>query len=250
MIGINGNAFFKKSQTAVFTIAAVMISLGQWADTKEILISAYESFVTHFTDKVELQKLSEVKVGANLTYLETIFGDAKLIKVKPQNTGLQYRYYHEPKFLLTLAVVQQRIVGYQIISLQEHFTPHIAFSDQHLGVQPISAHQSFHGSFNTDTSNLRYYLESLTLGREGLFLERQLGFVEYGAATEQYQTELQQLNDLLLQDYDDEKMIQISSAVRSKLVPNVYSVGEITLEQSADMLLTRYEYKAYFHQGE
>ena len=107
MIGINGNSFFKRSQSVVFTIAAIMISLGQWADTKDIVTSAYEGFITHFTDEVELDKLSEVRVGANLTYLETVFGDARLIKVKQPQTDLQYRYYHDAKFLLALAVRQQ-----------------------------------------------------------------------------------------------------------------------------------------------
>ncbi len=250
MIGINGNSFFKKSQSVVFTIAAVMISLGQWADTKDIVTSAYEGFITHFTDEVELDKLSEVRVGANLTYLETVFGDARLIKVKQPETDLQYRYYHDAKFLLALAVRQQRVVGYLVVSLQPGFMPPVAFSDTTLGQQPLAAYQPFAGSFSTDTTNLRYYLEPQTLGREGLFFERQLGFVEYGATAEQDKTTLQQLNDLLLQDYDDDALLQLSTALRATLIPNVYALGEITLEQAADMLLTRYEYKAYFQPGE
>lgn len=250
MIDLTRYSLLKKSQSLIFTIAAIMISLGQWADTKDMVISGYEGFITHFTDEVELEKLRQVRVGANLTYLETVFGDARLIKVKQPATDLEYRYYHDPKFLLALAVREQRVIGYQIVSLQPGFMPLVAFSNTLLGQQPLAEYQPFAGSFSTDTTNLRYYLEPQTLGREGLFFERQLGFVEYGAATEQHQTALQQLNELLLQDYDDDTLLQQSTALRSKLIPNVYALGEITLEQAADMLLTRYEYKAYFQQGD
>ena len=250
MIGLSNTSFLKKSQSIVFTIAAVMISLGQWADTKDIITSSYEGFITHFTDRVELEKLSEVRVGANLSYLETIFGDARLIKVKQPDTDLQYRYYHDKKFLLALAVKQQRVIGYQIVSLQQDFIPPIAFSDFTLGKIPLAQQQSFNGSFSTDTANLRYYLEPQTLGREGLFLERHVGYVEYGAGTDNSQSKLTQLNELLLGDYKDETLLKLSSDLRNTLIPNVYSLGEISLEQAADMLLTRYEFKAYFHQGD
>lgn len=225
-----------------------MISLGQWGDTKDIIIDSYEGFITHFTDKVELEKLSHVRVGANLTYLESVFGDARLIKTKNQNSELQYRYYHTEKFLLALAVNQQRVAGYQLVSLKQSFQPPIAFSNHLLGEQPLAEYQPFSGNFNTDTANLRYYLEPVTLGPDGLFLNRQLGFVEYGAADEQYQKILQELNELLLIAYDNNDLLQKTTEFRKSLIPNVYSFGEISLEQAADMLLTRYEYQAYFQQ--
>lgn len=246
MIGITGFSFFKKSQSIIFTVAAVMISLGQWTDTRDIIVSGYESFITHFTDQVELKKLNDVRVGANLTYLEKVFGEARLIKVKDPKTDLQFRYYHGGKFLLTLAVVQHRVIGYQVISLQQGFMPPIAFSDLHLGEKALADYQTFSGSFNTDTSNLRYYLEPTTLGREGLFLERQLGFVEYGATAEIDAEPLTKLNALLMQPYEDEALLQLSHKVRDSLIPNVYSLGEMSLEQASDMLLTRYEFLAYF----
>lgn len=227
-----------------------MISLGQWTDTKDIIVSGYESFITYFTDNVELEKLSEVKVGANLNYLEKIFGEARLIKIKEGNTDLQFRYYHGGKFLLTLAVIQQRVIGYQVISLRQGFMPPIAFSKLHLGEKTLAQHQQFTGSFNTDTSNLRYYLEPVTLGREGLFFERHLGFVEYGSTLENYQQPLDKLNALLLQSYEDSTLLQLSNNLRDVLVPNVFSIGEISLEQASDMLLTRYEFQAYFRSEE
>lgn len=233
----------------IFTIAAIMISLGQWTDTRDIIINGYESFITHFTDQVELRNLDEVRVGANLAYLEKVFGEAKLIKVKDPKTDLQFRYYHGGKFLLTLAVIQQRVIGFQVISLQSGFKPPIAFSELHLAEKFLADYQPFAGSFNTDTSNLRYYLESVTLGREGLFLERHLGYVEYGVTTEPPQQPLEKLNALLLQQYDDATLLQLSNNLRNTLIPNVYSLGEISLEQASDMLLTRYEYLAYFQRG-
>lgn len=226
-----------------------MISLGQWTDTKDIIVSGYESFITYFTDNVELEKLSEVKVGANLSYLEKVFGEARLIKTKENNPNLQFRYYHGGKFLLTLAVVQQRVIGYQVISLRQGFIPPIAFSNLHLGEKTLDQHQQFTGSFNTDTTNLRYYLEPVTLGREGLFFERHLGFVEYGSTLENYQQPLENLNALLLQPYDDSALLVVTNTLRNVLVPNVFSLGEISLEQASDMLLTRYEFRAYFQNG-
>ncbi|EGM76721.1 hypothetical protein Rhein_3188 [Rheinheimera sp. A13L] len=243
-----GHNFFKNIRSAAFTLAAIILTVGQWADFRDVVTSAYEGFVTHFTDQVELKQLSHVRVGANLPYLESIFGPAKLIKVNQTHSKSQYRYYNNDKFLLTLAVENQRVTAYQIVSLLDGFQPVISFSKASLNLTPLHTMQKFDGVFTTDTVNLRYYLEQATLGREGMFFALQLGFVEYGSATQAY-PQLDQINEKMMQGSDDEQLLGTIESLRKMLIPNVYSVGELSLEQAADMLLTRYEFHAYFAQG-
>lgn len=244
-----GHLFFKRMRSVAFTLAALVLAVGQWADFRDVVTSAYEGFITHFTDKVELKQLSHVRVGANLSYLETLFGPAKLIKVKDPDKKSQYRYYANEKFLLALAVENERVSAYQVVSLQDGFQPPIGFSKHILNLEVLQNIQKFDGTFSTDTTNLRYYLEQATLGREGMFFEQQLGFIEYGSGAQIY-AELEQINEQLLQSGDDEKLLPLVEKLRTKLIPNVYSIGELSLEQAADMLLTRYEFHAYFAQGE
>ncbi|WP_127026062.1 ETEC_3214 domain-containing protein [Rheinheimera mangrovi] len=243
-----GHLFFQKIRSVAFTLAALVLAIGQWADFRDVVTSTYEGFITHFTDKVELKQLSHVRVGANLSFLETLFGPAKLIKVKDSEKKSQYRYYDNDKFLLALAVENGRVSAYQIISLQEGFQPSIGFSKNLLNSEALQNIQKFDGTFSTDTVNLRYYLEQATLGREGMFFEQQLGFIEYGSGSQTY-AELEQINEQLLLAGDNEKLLPIVEKLRAKLIPNVYSIGELSLEQAADMLLTRYEFHAYFAHG-
>ncbi|WP_297895213.1 ETEC_3214 domain-containing protein [Shewanella sp.] len=242
------HSFWEKIQKFTFTIAAIVLAIGQWADFRDVAISSYEGFITHFTDNVELKQLSNVRVGGNLSYLESIFGPAKLIKIKEAGNKSQYRYYLNNKFLLTLAVSQERVTAYQVVSLSPTFRPPISFSETTLNLNPIQDIQEFDGSFSSDTANIRYYLEQTTLGREGLFFERQLGFVEYGSGAQHY-SELDQINEQLIHNPDNKQLLVIIEKLRSKLTPNIYSVGELSLEEAADMLLTRYEFHAYFGQG-
>ena len=47
------DSFTDKLKNTAFTIMMLMISLGQWNDTKDVLIMGYEEVVSRFTNQVE-----------------------------------------------------------------------------------------------------------------------------------------------------------------------------------------------------
>jgi len=246
---------WKKLFRFIVTISLPLIAMGQWVDTRDLIIDSYQGFITHFTDEVELNKLDEVRVGGNLDYLEEVFGVAKLIKSSETQNNLQYRYYHHPKFMLGLAIIDQQVVGYSVTSLQPSFHPPVTFSDLALGQQNFAQMQDFGGVFTADSANIHYYMEQKELSREGLFYKRYLAHVEYGsdnvAEDDTKNKPISQTLNRLSDAYalnDTEQLRSAVTYVREQYRPNTFVLGRLTLETAAEMVLTRYEFNAYFGQ--
>lgn len=245
--------FWRRTIRTLIAICIPLIALGQWVDTRDLIVDSYQGFITHFTDKVELQNLAEVRIDGNLDYLEDIFGVASLIKASELNDEFEYRYYHHPKFLLTLAVKQNRIKGYMVTSLKEGFKPGVSFSPFTLGEKPISELQSFNGIFTADAANIHFYLEQHQLSREGLFFNRYLAHVEYGASLAEGETKksisvaepINELTDAYTLEQTDRARKALTD-IRATALPNSYAIGDIDLSTAAEMILTRYEFAAYF----
>lgn len=232
----------------IIGLGFVMITFGQFADTKELLTYAYHSFITHFTDRVELNNLAEVSVGSNPRYLEDVFGIARLIKPSQTHPDLEYRYYHAPKYLLGIAVVSGRVRGYMVTSLRDSFYPSVRFYNRALSEFSLAEYSQFNGRFTTDSTNLMYYLEGQQLGRQGLFLNQFMGYIDYAAQfsnREVVLTNISALNDELLMDAEDAVSERIQTLRRS-LRPNFFVVGDFDIETAADMVLTRFEYQSHF----
>lgn len=232
----------------VLGIGFVIISIGTFNDFKDVIGFAYENFITHFTDEVEFEKLAEVSVGANPEYLEQVFGVARLIKASRVDDSLEYRYYDNDKFLLGLAVEKGRVRGYLVTSMRAEFLPQISFSDRALGTANFATLNTFNGQFTTDNTNLVYYLEGQQMGRQGLFLNRYIGYLDYAATYpnhEQTLTDISALNDDLVLGAE-EQVVQRIDNLRSRSHPNFYVIGDFAIETAADMALTRFEYQAYF----
>lgn len=238
----------KRVQSIVFTVAAVMLSIGQWSDTKEMSIEVYEGFIAKFTDMIELDRLSSVKVGGNINFIEQSFGIATVIKASRTTENLEYRYYPDSKYILTVATQNNFIKGYQVISLKETFYPDLSFSEQSLGQFSYSDYSPYYDDIRTDNANLTYYLESHSLGRAGLFFNQFITYVEYGASygnASESKAGITALNESLLEQ-GQEGSTEIINTLRSTIMPNVFSVGDIDASTAADMLVTQYEYAAYF----
>ncbi|MCC5880605.1 MAG: hypothetical protein JJU03_12005 [Idiomarina sp.] len=231
-------------------ITLIVVTLAQWNGARMLMESVYSNFVTHFTHHLEYKQLEHVRVGANLTYLESIFGAAQLIKASTTEPALDYRYYHSNKFLLTLAVDEDRIEGFQILSKLPGFQPNIILSDQRLNDVPFAQLHPQVGDFITDNSNLRFYLERHQLGRLGLFMNLFPAHVSYGAEHRSSEANTNpQLLDDLNRSYllgEEEALSQHLTELRLQATPNSYSFGRISLETAADMMLTTYEFRAYF----
>lgn len=239
-----------KSLLVFFTLCVV--TLGQWNGARMMVESIYTNFITHFTNHIEYQELEQVRVGANLAYLETIFGAARLIKSSNTDTSLDYRYYHNNKYLLALAVSNSRVEGFQIIALQANFQPSYIFNHQRLNAAPFAEQFQSGADFTVDNANLRFYKEAHDLGREGLFSSIYPSIVSYGAsvddaATADFLAAIDALNHAYVLDIDKD-IEQSLARLRQRVTANAYSFGNISLETATDMTLTEFEYLAYFNQ--
>lgn len=237
-----------KSLMVFFTL--IVVTLAQWNGARLMLESVYTNFITHFTHHIEYRQLEHVRIGANLTYLESIFGAAQLIKTSSTDPSLTYRYYHSNKFLLTLGVKEDSIEGFQLVSLRPSFQPTFTLSDLRLNDTSFSQQYPYGNEFVSDTGNLRFYLEAHQLGRVGLFMNLYPAYVSYGASkaenpANRYAQHLDDLNHAYLLG-EDEEMARHQADFRLHATPNTYSFGRISLETAADMLLTNYEFRAYF----
>ncbi|RUO80248.1 hypothetical protein CWI84_06345 [Idiomarina tyrosinivorans] len=246
-------SFWRKLARIIVTVSLPLIALGQWVDTRDLLVDSYNGFITHFTDKVELQQLNQVRVGANIDYLESFLGTPQLIKRSTTLAGQEFRYYHQNKYLLGLAVDGTRVSMYSVTALTPSLTVAIPFADdKSLLTQPLFQLEDFMGDFTLDTGNLTFFYEQLPLGKQGLFFKRQLGWVEYGAMPEQAAHSHQQITQQVTRldkAYvlgDQQAMQAALTDLRRDTVPNTFAVGPYGIESAAEMLLTRYEYQAYF----
>ncbi len=227
-----------------------IVTLGQWNGARMMIESVYTNFITHFTHAVEYKELDQVRVGANLDYLETIFGAARLIKASTTHPQLEYRYYPSNKYLLTLAVTQSRVQAFQIIALSDSFMPGYVFSSQRLNQESIAAQFPELNEFSTDNGNLRFFIERHSLGREGLFMTAFPATISYGAHNHRLSevAYFQLLDDLnhayLMEQFDG--VAEFAHALRSEVSANAITFGQISLDTATDMTLTEYEFHAYF----
>ncbi|MEC8081014.1 MAG: ETEC_3214 domain-containing protein [Pseudomonadota bacterium] len=240
--------FFKRAYSTIVAVSLFLISIGQWSDTKQVSFELYEAFLKNFTDEVELEKLRHVKVGGNLEAVEKTFGIATLIKPSSTEENLEYRFYPNSKFILTIASSEGFITAYQVISLDNTFNPSLPFSDRKIGLFKFSEKAESFEDYRTDNANLVYFLESHSLGREGLFLNQFISYVGFAADyndSSSSNQEISTLNQSLLTSGDNKIQLQLKQ-LRSKLTPNTFSMGDISASTAADMIITRYEYFAYF----
>jgi hypothetical protein len=245
---------WKKFQSIILTIAALMISAGQWSDTKEIATSSYESIVENFTHSLQYEMLEKIHIGNSIDYVKSIVGEPNVIKRSKIDTNVQYQFYNEGKFNLTLISSDSRLVGYSVFTREVDFIPKIPFSED-LGSLNISDSHKTQGVYSYDIGNLIYYIESQDLGKQHMFLTLMRGYVEYGATpsvnqnSADYVKSLESLIEKLDQKatFSDSKE-EISIAlddIRKAIYPNYYAITELEPAILAEALLTRYEYKMF-----
>lgn len=225
-----------------FYISVVVIALGNWNDARIMVFSVYSGIIINFTDRLEHEQLSHVRVGSNLKYIESLLGHSRLIRSSAIDESINYRYYLNPKYLLTLAVEEDQVVGYQVASLTNTFRAEVPFTNSQLNTVPLYELQSFPGNFAADNYNATYYLETQNFGREGMFYQLHLGFTEYSDdhRSKDYTLLFSGLMDEMVHG-ETEVQIEKIAQLRSQVVPNIYTIGKLSLEQASEMLMTRYE---------
>jgi hypothetical protein len=246
--------FRKKIQTSIMMIAACMISAGQFNDTKDVLVSAYEATLTHFTHQIEYSIIDKIHVGNSMGYVKSIVGEPHVLKRSKLNEKLQFHYYTRAKYSLTLISDDNRLVGYSIFTLKDGFSPKIPFSED-LGEKTLANSLSKESSYSYDTGNLLYYIESQNLGKKHMFLTLVRGYVEYGSiaqpdnVTRSYRKDLAKVIEELdgiatFADNNDALVIPLKK-VRETAYTNFYAITELKSTIIAEALLTRYEFQLF-----
>ncbi|MEZ9141971.1 MULTISPECIES: ETEC_3214 domain-containing protein [unclassified Shewanella] len=228
----------------------VLMGLGNWNGTKKLLTEGYQGFITHFTDRVEEQKLNGINVGNYLPFVEAKIGVPQVIKISSVDQTLQYRYYKQDKYLMTVISRQLRVEGLVVHSLVHGsivlsaFSPDVPFTDFNLTQDDIGSISKQNNSFFFDHHNLVYFMTYRNLGSKGMNLNITSGFTEYGQQYQDTKTLLSQLEQASMLDKSDEIEALVGQLLLQKA--SFYAVTALEPETIADALLTRQEFNTYF----
>ncbi|GAA0859401.1 ETEC_3214 domain-containing protein [Aliiglaciecola litoralis] len=251
---INKLTTWAKIQNAVVLTAAVMISAGQWGDTKDLALSAYTAVIENFTHKLQYDLIEKINVGSGLSYIKTDLGEPNVIKRSKINSDIEFHYYNQEKFTLTIMTSNGRVDGYSLLTRVDDFSPQIPFSET-LGESTIAASSPNDFRYNFDTGNLVYYVEAQNLGKEKMYLSLIRGFIEYAAVPSSIMDEanyvnavndkIQALESQAVFSENTTQMLTALEALRKQVVPNYYAITELDNDIIAESLLTRFEYQTF-----
>ena len=239
----NNTTMLVKIKNISFTVVLIMLSLGQWNDTKEAVVSAYEEVISRFTNEIEYTRINKLRIGLTEQYTEEILGAPQVIKPSKLDGDLQFYYYNSDKFLLVTFIKNQRLNGFTVISKHVDFLAPIVYINKQLNSLGIKEYLPTQESVLTNIGSLEYYSESYELSRNLMFYNLLLGHVNYSNAPTLYSETIIDVNNKLnlVEDFD------FSSVVfPSPLVPNFYSITELSNEIMQESLLTNYEMNALF----
>ncbi|WP_145981847.1 ETEC_3214 domain-containing protein [Shewanella benthica] len=222
------------------TIVAVMLSLGQWNDTKDALSSVYKDFVTNWTNDIEYKQISTLHVGQTQDYVTSVFGTPHVSKKSKSDADVNYFYYGNKKYQLTLAIKDERLSGYAVVGLDPDFQVSIPYTDKTLLSIPLNSHFSQTEAYYSDANNLEYYAESHDLGKKVMFYNLILGVVNYGNFSPSDLSRISNLNADLDRGLED---VSVSLAASRKLQPNYFAITELAPQVMVEGLLTHFEYK-------
>jgi len=247
-------SFWKKIQTSIIMIAAMMMSAGQWNDTKDLASSLYDATLTNFTHSIEYNLIEKIHVGNSMNYVKSLVGEPHVLKRSKLNNKLQFHYYSKAKYTLTLISSDERLVGYSVFTLEDGFSPKIPFSED-LGLKSLSDASEEADTYSYDIGNLLYYIESQNLGKQQMFLTLVRGYVEYGAIpqvnniTDSYKKELSTIIGNLAEketfSENEQALVAPLNNLRKVVYPNYYAITELAPAIVAESLLTRYEFQLF-----
>ena len=262
---MTGNEFSSTEETKSKTVADkifsylfffifVIIGLGNWTDSKALFLEAYDGFITHFTNNLEEELVDKIHVGTHLSYVNQLLTAPKLVKKSSLSANVEYRYYKTKKYLLTLISQNQRVSAVVVHSLNHKtkwidvFSPLIPFTEQYLVKVTISKAVSSN-EYYFDNHNLVYFMQTKSLGAEGMYLFLTVGFTELennALFLSDTRSNLAQLEKMLVLSSSSGKQEEniIKQLAEQKM--SFFAISDMTSDFIADSLLTRYEFSAYF----
>lgn len=239
----NDTTMLVKLKNISFTVVLVMLSLGQWNDTKEAVVTAYEEVISRFTNEIEYNRINKLRIGLTEQYTEEILGSPQVIKPSHIETDLKYYYYDSSKFVLVTFIKDHRLYGFTVISKKSDFLAPLVYIKKQLNSAPISEYLPTQDAILTNIGSLEYFSETYELSRHLMFYNLLLGHVNYSHSESQYSQTIIEVNEKLntVEDFDFSTI-----SFPSPLVPNFYSITELSNEVMLESLLSNYEMNALF----
>ncbi|MCS6203642.1 ETEC_3214 domain-containing protein [Shewanella baltica] len=230
--------------------AFLLMGLGNWSDSKQLLTEAYQGFITNFTHRIEDKTIANIHIGNYLNYIEKSLGIPQVIKVSERQNGLEYRYYKKNKYLLVLIAQEQRIAAMMLHTLPtedaflDRFNPSIPFTEHRLISSSIAEAIGSSNEFFFDNHNLAYFMKSKQMSAKGMGHYLIVGATEYQEPKVTMKDKLDELEEasMLEEQQDIAKLTTDLSQQQSSF----FAISEVSPVIVADALLTKYEFNAYF----
>jgi hypothetical protein len=237
------------------SVALFIVSLGQLNDTIDLLSATYDKLTTNFTNQIQYDMLDSLNIGRTSEFIENIYGPPQVVKYSQLQEYVQFQYYDIEKAVIIILTNNARVAGFVVIPTVDHFSPVTPYLQEPIGLTSFSDSSSADNGFFLDANNLVYYAEAQELAKQFLFINRVIGFVEYGMlertlndenlATTETREHIIHLNDLV-NSGNETLLLEELNQFRQTQSPNFYAYTELTPELIAESLLTRIEFNTYF----
>lgn len=241
---VQNKPFLDKLRNFSLTLMLLMISLGQWNDTKDVVLSAYEEIISRWTNTLDYSKISKLRIGFSNAYIEKLLGDPQVVKVANSADNLVFSYYSTSKYLLTTAMKNDRLSGFSILALKDDFYAPIVYLNKSLNKGLLDSYLPTQDNFVTDFGNNEYFIETYELNHNLMFYNLSLGVINIGSLSNDLKNEIRDINDQLNRGED---VLLNSLSAPQKILPNYYSVSELPSDVMFESLLSRFEMAALFN---
>lgn len=241
------STFLVKAKNLLLAIAGLMIALGSWNDTKDLVINMYEEGISRFTNEVEYNRLNKLRIGFTEQYTDDILGAPQVIKPSKIDSDVQFYYYSNNKFLLITFIKGQRLSGFTVIAKQDDFLAPVVYINKDLNTSPINDYLPTQDNIITNIGSIEYFAETYELSRDLMFYNLLLGHVNYGLDASPYSQSIIEVNHKL--DFGED--FDVTNVTFSPaLIPNFYAISDLSNEIMIESLLSHYEMSALFGKEE
>jgi len=234
---------FAKFWSRTSTMMLFLIALGQWNDTKEVVMTAYEEVISRWTNNVQYEKLEKLRIGYSESYIQTFLGEPQVIKPISSLKGGVFSYYSTPKYLLTTATKDSQLLGFSILAINDDFLSPIVYLDKKLNDSTLDTYLPDSYRYASDSGNSVYFFELSELDRKNMFYDFSIGTLQVLPLTDVVTNKIQNLNEEL--DRGNEPLLK-TIGISNLIKPNYYSVSELSSEIMHEGILSKYEMKALF----
>ncbi|WP_394190564.1 ETEC_3214 domain-containing protein [Pseudoalteromonas atlantica] len=236
------NSFWINVKNVAVTFAATFLALGAWNDSVDLLQSAYKYSVSKFTNTLDYEKLQLVQVGLNKDFIESAFGPAELMRTSQVDNQIDYTYYLNSKYILTIFYREKQVKAFTIITIKDDFIP-VGLLELN-NIETDSTTEQLAPGFAGLAVNPKesLFVVEDQLGKNSLFLKKYIGNVGFAARAFKEPLLLNKIEQAML--IDELKVLEQTEPLKS-LPLNLYGVGQLSVDMIADAVLSSREYVIY-----